>query len=171
MPTLQVTILSLTVAALFIQYCRAYTKARSATAKADRLEKLADTMEMDRLRTERRHEKNIEAMKRELYRYEQTAKHDREFIKELERNNRMQQALRDTLTSVKFHYRVPAYNGYQKTEFKLGLAPCGLTVDKLLFVEQGDKFIITQICTTGERKTFDYYKEDVQGRIEKRWAA
>ena len=76
-----------------------------------------------------------------------------------------------TLTSVKFHARVPSYSGFQKTELKLGLGPCGLTVETLQFNEQADKFTITQIYTNGERKTLDYYKQDVEGRIEKRWAA
>ncbi|MGL5588267.1 MAG: hypothetical protein ACRDDI_09445, partial [Aeromonas veronii] len=49
------------------------------------------------------------------------------------------------LTSIKFHARVPTYSGFQKTEFKLGLGPCGLTVESLHCEEQADKFILTQI--------------------------
>ena len=87
------------------------------------------------------------------------------------RELRNMQAKKSTLESVKFHARVPSYAGHQKTEFKLGLGPCGLVVKALNVTEQADRFIIEQLCENGERKTFDYFKSDIEGRIEKRWAA
>lgn len=171
MSTLQLSLMSLTIAMLFIQYSRTYIKLDSTKAALKRAETRAETAERSHMVGQQDYRQNTDAMKREIYRLEQTAKHDRAFIKELTQQNKREQALRDTLTAIKFHARVPSYSGHQKTEFKLGLGPCGLTVDKLLFSEDGEKFTITQICTNGERKTFDYYKEDVAGRIEKRWAA
>lgn len=76
-----------------------------------------------------------------------------------------------TLESIRFFARVPSYSGHQKTEFKLGLGPCGLVVKTLNVTEQPDRIIIEQLCENGERKTFDYFKSDIEGRIEKRWAA
>lgn len=76
-----------------------------------------------------------------------------------------------TLESVKFFARVPNYSGHQKTEFKLGLGQCGLVVVTLNVTEQADRIVIEQLCENGERKTFDYFKSDIEGRIEKRWAA
>lgn len=153
MSTLQLSLVSLTIAILFIQYCRASLKLSAAKKEVEKAETRADTAEKNNLMAQRRW------------------RGYKEHINELYAKDKREKALRETLTSVKLHCRIPMYSGHQKTEFKLGLGPCGLTVDKLMFTEQDDKFTITQICTNGERKTFDYYKADVAGRIEKRWAA
>ena len=171
MSTLQLSLMSLTIAVLFVQYCRTYIKLGSAQAAQKRAETAADTIETTHRLSRRESRHNIEAMKRELYRLEQAAEHYKEHIRELYAKRKQEQALKDTLTAIKFHCRVPSFSGHQKTEFKLGLGPCGLTVEKLLFSEDGEKLTITQICTNGERKTFDYYKTEIAGRIEKRWAA
>lgn len=77
---------------------------------------------------------------------------------------------RRSLTSIKFTANVP-HLGWTKTEFSLGLGPCGKTVESLEFTEQTDRYVITQRCTDGERKTFEYMREDVSGRIEKAYRA
>ena len=73
---------------------------------------------------------------------------------------------RKALQGIKFTANVP-HIGWTKTEFKLGVGPCGKEVDTLEFRELDDRYIITQRCTDGERKTFEYFKSDVSGRIEK----
>lgn len=73
---------------------------------------------------------------------------------------------RRQLAAVKFTAHVP-HLGWAKTEFKLGLGPCGLTVDSLQFEEKPDRFVLTQWCTNGERKEFTYMKVDISGRIER----
>lgn len=74
-------------------------------------------------------------------------------------------ALSSDLSAVRFTAVLP--NGYpSKTEFKLGLGPCGLVVKSLRWTEQEDRYVIEQLCTNGERKSFTYFKEDVKGRIE-----
>lgn len=171
MSTLQMSLMSLTIAILFIQYSRTYIKLSAAKKATERAETRADTAETNQMLAQRNSRHNAESMKRDLYRLEQINKENKEHIRELYAKDKREQAKRDTLTAVTFHCRVPSYSGHQKTEFKLGLSPCGLTVERLLFTELGDKFTITQICTNGERKTFDYYKADISGRIEKRWAA
>ncbi|MGL4251614.1 MAG: hypothetical protein ACRCR1_13475 [Aeromonas sp.] len=90
-----------------------------------------------------------------------------------DKNKRLQKLIskKSTLESVKFFARVPNYSCHQKTEFKLGLGPCGLVVITLNVTEQDDRIVIEQLCENGERKTFDYFKSDIEGRIEKRWAA
>ena len=77
---------------------------------------------------------------------------------------------RRALTSIKFTANVP-HLGWTKTEFSLGVGPCGKTVESLEFAEQVDRYVITQRCTDGERKTFEYMKGDVSGRIEKAYRA
>lgn len=73
---------------------------------------------------------------------------------------------RHHLAAVKFTANVP-HLGWTKTEFKLGLGPCGLHVDSLQLEEKPDRFVLTQRCTNGERKEFTYMKEDISGRIER----
>lgn len=77
---------------------------------------------------------------------------------------------RRSLTSIKFTANVP-HLGWTKTEFSLGLGPCGKTVESLESTEHDDRYVITQRCTDGERKTFEYMKVDVAGRIEKAYRA
>lgn len=77
---------------------------------------------------------------------------------------------RRALTSIKFTANVP-HLGWTKTEFSLGEGPCGKTVESLEFTEQVDRYVITQRCTDGERKTFEYMKGDISGRIEKAYRA
>lgn len=81
-----------------------------------------------------------------------------------EANGRLRE--RKALHGIKFTANVP-HIGWTKTEFKLGVGPCGKEVDTLEFTELDDRYVITQRCTDGERKTFEYFKADVSGRIEK----
>lgn len=87
----------------------------------------------------------------------------------LDKANRMLKD-RQALAGIKFTANVP-HIGWTKTEFKLGVGPCGKEVDTLEFTALHDRYIITQRCTDGERKTFEYSKSDVSGRIEKTYRA
>lgn len=69
------------------------------------------------------------------------------------------------ITAIKFTARIPDV-GWKRTEFKLGLGPCGKEVKCLHWEELDDRYKLTQTCTDGERKEFTYDKEDVAGRIE-----
>lgn len=72
-----------------------------------------------------------------------------------------------SLLHIKFTARMP--NGdLEKTVFKLGVGPCGLTVKALKWAEYDDHYILEQLCTNGEIKRFKYDREDVLGRIEQR---
>ena len=77
---------------------------------------------------------------------------------------------RQAIQAIKFTANVP-HIGWTKTEFKLGVGPCGKEVATLEFQELNDRYVITQRCTDGERKTFEYFKVDVSGRIEKAYKA
>lgn len=70
------------------------------------------------------------------------------------------------LKAIKFTANVPLC-GWSKTEFKLGVGPCGLTVDRLKWVELDDRYVLTQYHSDGSRKEFEYLKDDIKGRIEK----
>ena len=74
------------------------------------------------------------------------------------------------LSSVAFIANVPN-KGWMRTEFKLGVGKCGLTVASIQWDETTTHYVLTQRCTTGERKEFIYAKEDIQGRIEKAYRA
>lgn len=74
--------------------------------------------------------------------------------------------LRQKLKAIKFTANVPLC-GWSKTEFKLGVGPCGLTVDHLKWVELDDHYVLTQYHSDGSRKEFEYLKDDIKGRIEK----
>lgn len=69
------------------------------------------------------------------------------------------------ITAIKFTAHVPN-TGWARTEFKLGIGPCGKEVTALHWLEKDDRYELTQACTDGERKEFTYYKKDVAGRIE-----
>ena len=72
-----------------------------------------------------------------------------------------------SLLHIKFSARMP--NGdIEKTTFKLGVGPCGLTVKALKWTEYDDHYILEQLCTNGEIKRFKYDRADVLGRIEQR---
>ncbi|UTQ78144.1 hypothetical protein [Aeromonas phage JELG-KS1] len=103
--------------------------------------------------------------------YDEQLKHLKAALEDKASELRALKTKASTLESVKFYARVPSYSGHQKTEFKLGLGPCGLVVKTLNMTEQADRIVIEQLCENGERKTFDYFKSDIEGRIEKRWAA
>lgn len=70
------------------------------------------------------------------------------------------------LCGIKFTANIPL-SGWTKTEFKLGVGPCGKEVTNIQLIEKPDHYIVTQWCTDGERKEFEYKKEDVAGRIER----
>lgn len=67
--------------------------------------------------------------------------------------------------AIKFTAHIPN-TGWHRTEFKLGIGPCGKEVTALHWKEKDDRYELTQTCTDGERKEFTYYKKDVEGRIE-----
>ncbi|CAK6596284.1 unknown function [Klebsiella phage vB_Kpn_K12P1.1] len=73
---------------------------------------------------------------------------------------------RAKLCGIKFTANIPL-TGWTKTEFKLGVGPCGKEVISIQLIEKPDHYIVTQWCTDGERKEFEYKKEDVAGRIER----
>lgn len=73
---------------------------------------------------------------------------------------------RAKLCGIKFTANIPL-TGWTKTEFKLGVGPCGKEVTSIQLTEKPDHYIVTQWCTDGERKEFEYKKEDVAGRIER----
>lgn len=93
----------------------------------------------------------------------ETIKEKRERIKELEKFR--DDILFSGITSIKFTAHIPDA-GWKRTEFKLGIGSCGKEVQALQWVEQADRYLLTQTCTDGERKEFTYYKKDVAGRIE-----
>lgn len=76
---------------------------------------------------------------------------------------------RAKLCGIKFTANIPL-SGWTKTEFKLGVGPCGKEVISIQLIEKPDHYIVTQWCTDGERKEFEYKKEDVAGRIERAYS-
>lgn len=79
---------------------------------------------------------------------------------------RAQMGERAKLCGIKFTANIPLA-GWTKTEFKLGVGPCGKEVISVQLVEKPDHYVVTQWCSDGERKEFEYKKEDVAGRIER----
>lgn len=73
--------------------------------------------------------------------------------------------LRSDIKHIKFTARLPD-GSLVPTMFKLGLGNCGLTVKSLRWEEQPDRYVIHQLCTNGDLKSFEYAREDVLGRIE-----
>lgn len=95
-------------------------------------------------------------------------KTQRERIKFLQKKNKEltdELFARSELNMIRFEAFVPE-KGWCKTTFKLGRGPCGLTVRALAWTEKEDRFILTQKCTNGETKEFEYMKDDVRGRRE-----
>lgn len=74
--------------------------------------------------------------------------------------------LRQKLKAIKFTAKHPLY-GFTKSKFKLGLVPCGLTVNSLKWTEFDDRYVLTQYHSNGSRKEFEYLKEDIKGCIKK----
>lgn len=57
------------------------------------------------------------------------------------------------------------------TDFKLGLGPCGKTVEWLQWEQLGDRMYLTQYHTDGSLKLFKFYRKDIVGReVEQREA-
>lgn len=50
------------------------------------------------------------------------------------------------------------------TDFKLGLGPCGKTVEWLTWEPVGDQMYLTQYHTDGSLKRFKFYRTDIVGR-------
>lgn len=98
----------------------------------------------------------IERLRTEAVEYRKELKEAKEIIHEYTHSD---------ITSIKFTAHTPN-DGWKRTEFKLGLGSCGKQVTCLHWVEQADRYLLTQTYTDGERKEFTYYKEDVAGRIE-----
>ena len=106
-------------------------------------------------------EENNEAIRELSYTKEDLKRAEAE-LKEL----REKLGERSKLCGIKFTANIPL-TGWTKTEFKLGVGPCGKEVISIQLVEKPDHYIVTQWCTDGERKEFEYKKEDVAGRIER----
>lgn len=90
-------------------------------------------------------------------------------MKNLQADNReLHQKLRErsSIKAIKFVANVP-HKGWTSTEFKLGLGTCGLEVVSLQWQELSDRYVLTQWHSDKTRKTSEYRKEDVKGRIEK----
>lgn len=100
--------------------------------------------------------------KRKRERADEDVTHLLEELKEL----REKLCERSKLCVIKFTANIPL-SGWTKTEFKLGVGPCGKEVTNIQLTEKPDHYIVTQWCTDGERKEFEYKKEDVAGRIER----
>lgn len=106
-------------------------------------------------------ESRLEDMERKTARIEEESEHNR---KALQMYHRMTDKA-NQMTSIKFTANIPLV-GWTPTEFKLGLGPCGKSVDSLSMKELDDRYEITQVCTDRTTKTFTYLKTDVMGRIE-----
>lgn len=130
-----------------------------------------------RLESTLKHEREVHYNVDRKYREEQqahlTEKREREYAEEDVKNlQRDLKELRDKmgerskLCGIKFTANIPL-TGWTKTEFKLGVGPCGKEVTSIQLIEKPDHYIVTQWCTDGERKEFEYKKEDVAGRIER----
>lgn len=130
-----------------------------------------------RLESTLKHEREVHYNVDRKYREEQqahlTEKREREYAEEDVKNlQRDLKELRDKmggrskLCGIKFTANIPL-TGWTKTEFKLGVGPCGKEVTSIQLIEKPDHYIVTQWCTDGGRKEFEYKKEDVAGRIER----
>lgn len=109
---------------------------------------------------------------RVIKRLEVDAQRDEVRLKEAESLIReLNQKLRErsSIKAVKFVANVP-HKGWTSTEFKLGVGPCGLEVVSLQWSEMSDRYVLTQWHSDKTRKTFEYMKEDVKGRIEKHYS-
>lgn len=142
----------------------------NATARS--LEKDRDDT-MHRLQLERQELSNLSSRFTELtHRNRHTEKVLQDTQRDMltvEKSNRdLQDELgnRRKLCGIKFTANIPLV-GWTKTEFKLGIGPCGKEVLSVQLEEKADRYVITQWCTDGERKEFEYKKEDVAGRIER----
>lgn len=96
------------------------------------------------------------------------------YLKYAERFQKELQELRkgtsSDLIGIKFNALHPT-TGVTKTHFKLGEGPCGKTVSALTFTEESDRYILTQFCDDGSRKSFTYLKSEMVGRIEREFKA
>ena len=130
-----------------------------------------------RLESTLKHEREVYYNVDRKYREEQqahlTEKREREYAEgDVKRAEAELKELREKLgeraklCGIKFTANIPL-TGWTKTEFKLGVGPCGKEVTSIQLIEKPDHYIITQWCTDGECKEFEYKKEDVAGRIER----
>ncbi|APD19665.1 hypothetical protein HOR40_gp07 [Pectobacterium phage PP74] len=129
---------------------------KSLRALQDRLHRTEWSFDQDRKHQDECAKNVIDGLR-------ETIKGQREHIKTLTKFR--DDILFSGITSIKFTAHIPDA-GWKRTEFKLGLGSCGKDVQALAWVEQDDRYLLTQTCTDGERKEFTYYKKDVAGRIE-----
>lgn len=97
---------------------------------------------------------------RAAYKALETLCKDLNVVRELEHK-------RSKLTAIKFCAKMPNLPQFLRTEFKLGVGPCGKNVTRLAWEEHSDHYMLTQWCEDGERKEFKYLKSELSGRIEK----
>uniref|UniRef100_A0AAU6SH72 Uncharacterized protein n=1 Tax=Escherichia phage RCF TaxID=3141436 RepID=A0AAU6SH72_9CAUD len=74
------------------------------------------------------------------------------------------------LTSVKFYAWMPGSDDLRKTEFKLGLGPCGKVVTKLECYSTSSGMVIFQTTEDNETKSFYYPEGSTCGRIERTYS-
>lgn len=142
----------------------------NATARS--LESDRDTLAR-RFKLERAEHDTTNAKYKHLMDMHRDEKREREYAEaDIKRAEAELKELRDKmgerakLCGIKFTANIPL-TGWTKTEFKLGVGPCGKEVISIQLIEKPDHYIVTQWCTDGERKEFEYKKEDVAGRIER----
>lgn len=139
--------------------------------EAARWKTRGDNMDNDLITLQQRGMDFDRDLKRQQRAYDAEIQHLRHLVKTKNTELEGLRLKRSTLESVKFFARVPNYNGYHVIEAKLGSTPSGLVVSALNVTEVADRITIEMAYDNGERSTFDYFKSDIQGRIEKRWAA
>ena len=160
------TIVFIVLAIIFlVLFCVSNRTAKSLDEVNRRLEST--------LKHEREAHYNVDRKYREEQQAHLTERRERKYTEgDLKRAEAELKELRDKmgerakLCGIKFTANIPL-TGWTKTEFKLGVGPCGKEVISIQLVEKPDRYIVTQWCTDGERKEFEYKKEDVAGRIER----
>ena len=160
------TIIFLVLAIVFlVLFCVSNQVATKEAAELKRYKLIAEREKQNHYTTYDKCQSAIEEKNeaiRELSYTEEDLKRAEAELKEL----RDKMGERSKLCGIKFTANIPL-TGWTKTEFKLGVGPCGKEVTNIQLVEKLDHYIVTQWCTDGERKEFEYKKEDVAGRIER----
>ena len=160
------TIIFIVLAIIFlVLFCVSNSTAKSLGEVNRRLEST--------LKHEREAHYNVDRKYREEQQAHLTERRERKYAEgDLKRAEAELKELRDKmgerakLCGIKFTANIPL-TGWTKTEFKLGVGPCGKEVISIQLVEKPYHYVVTQWCTDGERKEFEYKKEDVAGHIER----
>lgn len=123
----------------------------------------------DELRSVRSHVKLIEARKEklnsEVFHVNCDMRRQAETIESLrqELRERHEEATTFGLSRLTFDAVKPD-GTIHHTDFKLGLGPCGKTVEWLTWEPVGDQMYLTQYHTDGSLKRFKFYRTDIVGR-------